>query len=149
VFALDVHAGVVLGFSVAGVVGFSLLLGYAGSLLSPPRERAAWFLAWLKTLPWLHGPWLVVPLLIGLVFLGAQVHAGEAAGVFVVMAWMIWSYACLTKWLDATVSVRNRMGLTRRRNTVVFSLFAAMSVVLSAALAIATVLGIIGPLRRG
>lgn len=88
-----------LGVGVAG----TMLLGWGAVRLGHPWERAMLLSAWLKTLPWLHGPWLMIAPATAVIMLIALIDRWSYAdGILVatmiavgLLLWIIGVAGCL------------------------------------------------------
>jgi hypothetical protein len=91
----------------AGIMGFlapflavngSIVTGYLWSRFAHPRDRRLSFAIWLKWLPWLHGPWLVAPIVAGTLLTTALFSKQEPDAMLALMLALL-----AIPWLVGTI----------------------------------------------
>lgn len=88
----------------SSLVGASVLLGGLAAVLGPPHEREVRWLLWIRSLHWIHGPWLVIPGFavlalcvagIDAAFSSSRAPGGDSMFVLAAVGLPLWFGGCL------------------------------------------------------
>ncbi len=104
ILVYGIGAGVVSRSLVGGAVSIAMLgigifgtglIGWAGAMPARPWERGMLRTAWLRALPWLHGPWLMTAPAAAIILAVALIdrwsyNDGLLVGTLVIVGFLLW-----------------------------------------------------------